>query len=104
MICLYGMGDAVGLVHCAQRPGMFLPLSDGNTAQVDCSPRTARDIDTEVKKLLDDAYMEAKKILGHRRDKLELVAQELIAKETIDGAAFRKLLDLGQPAETGLTG
>ncbi len=56
MICLYGMGEAVGLVHCAQRPSMFMPATDGSTAQIDCSPQTARDIDNEVKSLLDAAY------------------------------------------------
>ncbi|MGA2255411.1 MAG: ATP-dependent zinc metalloprotease FtsH, partial [Thermoguttaceae bacterium] len=71
MVCLYGMGEAVGLVHCAQRPSMFLPGGDG-TSQTDCSPQTAREIDTEVKKLLDTAYLDAKSILTRHRDKLEL--------------------------------
>ena len=93
MVCLYGMGEAVGLVHCAQRPSMFLPGGDG-TSQTDCSPQTARDIDNEVKKLLDAAYLEAKAILTQHRDKLELVAQELIKRETLDAASFRQLLDL----------
>jgi cell division protease FtsH len=98
MICLYGMGEAIGLVHCAQRPAMFLPASDGSAGQIDCSPQTARDIDTEVKKLLDGAYQNAKQILSQHRDKLELVAQELIMRETIDGAAFRQLLGLATAA------
>jgi cell division protease FtsH len=97
MICLYGMGESVGLVHCGQRPSMFLPGADG-ASQVDCSPQTARDIDTEVKKLLDAAYLDAKEILSQRRDKLDLVAQDLIERETLDGAAFRRLLGLAEPA------
>ena len=96
MICLYGMGESVGLVHCGQRPSMFLPGSDG-TSQIDCSPQTARDIDTEVKKLLDTAYLDAKTILTQRRDKLDLVAQELIKRETLDAAAFRQLLGIAEP-------
>ncbi len=98
MICLYGMGESVGLVHCAQRPSMFLPAADG-TSQIDCSPQTARDIDTEVKALLDAAYADAKGILAQHRDKLDLVAGELIGRESLDGAEFRKLLGLEpQPA------
>jgi cell division protease FtsH len=96
MICLYGMGESVGLVHCAQRPGIFLPGTDGSTAQIDCSPQTARDIDNEVKSLLDAAYESAKKILTQRRKALDRVAQELIAQETIDGSAFRRLLGLAE--------
>ena len=93
MVCLYGMGKSVGLVHCAQRPSMFLPAGDG-TSQIDCSPQTTREIDNEVKKLLDAAYLDAKSILTQQRDKLELVAQELIQRETLDAATFRQLLGL----------
>jgi cell division protease FtsH len=93
MICEFGMGESVGLVHCAQRSAMFMPNGDG-TAQIDCSPQTAREIDNEVKKLLDVAYQEAKSILTRRRDKLDLVAQKLIERETLDGAEFRRLLDV----------
>ena len=91
MICLWGMGKSVGLVHCAQRPSLFLPGGNG-TAQIDCSPQTARDIDTEVKAVLDAAYAEAKAILAEHRDKLDAVARELMVRETLDGAAFKELL------------
>ena len=91
MVCLYGMGDAVGLVHCAQRPSRYSPSGDG-ASQTDCSPQTAREIDNEVKKFLDAAYEDAKSILTRHRDKLELVAEELIKRETLDGTAFLELL------------
>jgi cell division protease FtsH len=97
MVCLYGMGESVGLVHCAQRPSMFLPVGDG-TSQTDCSPQTAREIDNEVKKLLDAAYLDAKAVLTQHREKLELVAQELIKRETLDGATFRQLLGISSAA------
>ena len=42
---------------------MFLPPGGDGTSQVDCSPQTAREIDNEVKKLLDAAYLAAKAIL-----------------------------------------
>ncbi len=79
---------------------MFLPGGDGNMTQIDCSPQTARDIDVEAKKLLDAAYVEAKGILGQHREKLDIVAGELIAHETIDGAAFRKLLGLDEAVKS----
>ena len=47
-----------------------------------------------MKKLLDAAYVEAKSILTQHRDKLEIVAQELIKRETLDGATFRQLLGM----------
>jgi cell division protease FtsH len=55
MVCVFGMSDKVGLANCAQRPpdllaGLEYPL------QRDCSEQTARDVDEEVKKILDQAY------------------------------------------------
>jgi cell division protease FtsH len=91
MVCLYGMSDTVGLVHCGKRPSLFLP-SAGGMSQEECSDETARQIDQEVKKFLDLAYGEAKGILTEHRSQLESVAQELIRRETLDRAEFEKLL------------
>ncbi len=95
MVCLYGMSESVGLVHCGQRPSAFLPASDGSS-QIDCSPQTARDIDTEVKKFLDAAYVEAKSILAEHHEQLDRVAGALIERESLDAAAFRQLLGIPQ--------
>lgn len=92
MVCLFGMSESVGLVRCAQRQnGAFLPGADG-TFQRDCSERTAQEIDSEVKTILDQAYAEAKEIIGKHRDQLELVTKELLAKESLDSAAFHRLI------------
>src|SRR5438309_2592107 len=92
MVCLFGMSDSVGLVRCAQRQnGIYVPGLDG-TFQRDCSERTAQDIDQEVKKILDQAYAEARNILIEHRDQLELVAKELLQKETLDAQAFNRLI------------
>lgn len=93
MVCLYGMSESVGLVHCAQRRSMFLPNNIDGASQTDCSPQTARDIDCEVKRMLDGAYRDAKSLLSQHRAALDRVAQELIRHETLDAAAFRALLD-----------
>ena len=62
MVCIFGMSDAVGLIHCGQRPDpLTLRLLDG-AARRDCSPETADQIDREVKRILDTAYEEAKAI------------------------------------------
>jgi cell division protease FtsH len=95
MICLYGMSDTIGLANCAQRPATF--LSGPETAlQRDCSEQTAREIDQEVKALLDGAYAEAQEILRQHRDQLEGVSVELLKQETLDGARFYELI--GRPA------
>ncbi len=92
MVCIFGMSETMGLARLAQRPnGMFLPGADGQF-QRDCSERTAQDIDVEVRKILDEAYEDAKRILEEHRDQLELVTAELLKRETIDSKAFQKLI------------
>jgi len=92
MVCLYGMSSVVGLTHCAQQREMMARL-DGRFER-DCSERTAEEIDAEVKKLLDEAYGQAKQMLVEHRPMLELVAQELLKRETLDSATFHDLLNL----------
>lgn len=91
MVCIFGMSDAVGLARCAQRQnGAYLPM-DG-AFQRDCSEQTAQEIDAEVKKILDEAYAAAKKILNDHRDQLELVSRKLLETESLDGNAFNRLI------------
>jgi cell division protease FtsH len=92
MVCLFGMSETVGLARCVQRQGgMFLQATDG-AFQRDCSEETARQIDSEVKSILDHAYTEAKDILQLHRDQMEQVTQHLLSVETIDAATFQKLI------------
>jgi cell division protease FtsH len=94
MVALYGMSERVGLASCAQRQAQFLAGPE-SPMQRDCSEQTAREIDEEVKKLLDRCYAEAKEILSLHRDQLETVTTELLARETLDGAEFYKLVGRG---------
>jgi cell division protease FtsH len=96
MVCVYGMSQTVGLVHCAQRTNpILLAAGDGAFAR-DCSEQTAREIDEEVKKILDAAYAGAKQTLGEHRSALDTVASELLKRETLDAETFRELIS--QPA------
>ena len=99
MVCMYGMSERVGLMHVAGRQDGFLPTVPGTLPQRDCSEETARLIDVEVKKLLDDAHQSAQRILREHRDQLDLVANELLKRETLDGAAFNALLGLPAPVD-----
>lgn len=93
MVTIYGMSEVVGLIHCARRENpMLAGRGMDGVLQRDCSEETARQIDEEVRKLLDEAYAEAKGILEQHRDELDRVAGELLAKETLDAAAFEKLI------------
>ena len=91
MVTIFGMSDRVGLVHCA-RPAGGRFLSMPGALERDCSEETAREIDEEVRDLLDRAYRRAKEILEARRSELERVAHALLERETLDRAAFELLL------------
>jgi cell division protease FtsH len=97
MVALYGMSETIGLAHCAQRQNPFGAGMPDSFMQRDCSEQTAREIDQEVKKILDQAYADAKAIVQEHRDQLESVAGELLAHETIDGKTFLRLLGIDQP-------
>ncbi|MCD6337907.1 MAG: ATP-dependent zinc metalloprotease FtsH [Verrucomicrobia bacterium] len=100
MVVLYGMSERTGLAHWAQKAPGF--AGDGEAGlQRDCSEQTAREIDEEVRKLLEDAYAEAKKLLISNRKRLERVAAELLRRETLDGDFFRKLLETEEPETPG---
>jgi cell division protease FtsH len=96
MVALYGMSERVGLANCAQRQAQFLAGPEFQM-QRDCSEQTAREIDEEVKKLLDRCYAEAKEILTQHRDQLEKATAELLARETLEGAEFYKLVGKEMP-------
>jgi cell division protease FtsH len=92
MVCMYGMSDRVGLVHVSNRQDGYLPAVPGAPTQRDCSEETIREIDMEVKKILDDAHEDARSILMEHRDQLDLVAEELLKRETLDATAFNELI------------
>ncbi len=58
------------------------------------SDDTARKIDSEVMKILDEAMVETRKILSENREQLDMLAEALVEKETLDDADIRELLGL----------
>jgi cell division protease FtsH len=96
MVAVYGMSERVGLANCAQRQPAFLD-GQGIQMQRDCSEETARAIDEEVKKLLSLAYDRAKETLSSHRDQLQLVTQELLKAESLDGPTFYRLIGKETP-------
>ena len=92
MVAMFGMGQSVGLMHCGQRSSPFGPLAPDEVMQRDCSDQTAREIEQEVRQILDKAYAEAKSILEEHRSHLEHVTAILIEKETLDAKSLRELI------------
>ncbi|MBL8992640.1 MAG: cell division protein FtsH, partial [Spirochaetia bacterium] len=67
------------------------------TRQDDFSDQTAMIIDTEVKRILDEAYKETLRLLKTNLGKLKLLAEELLHKETMDSDEIYSLLKMKKP-------
>ena len=66
--------------------------------QIQVSPEMASKIDTQVKKITDDAYKSASDILKKLKDKLDVLAEELLKRETIESEDFAKIMGPKKPA------
>jgi cell division protease FtsH len=91
IICQFGMGESVGLMHVVQDGGLAGDPAAG-WLQRDCSEDMARAIDEEVKQILEQAHADACDILADHRDQLYRVAERLLERESIEEAEFRALL------------
>ena len=87
MVTQYGMSEKFGLMGLATQENQYLT---GRTV-LNCGDATAAEIDTEVMKMLKEAYAEAKRLLSENRDAMDQIAAFLIEKETITGKEFMKI-------------
>ena len=92
MVCQYGMSERFGPLSLGRaEPGS--QIGRGGFEQKPLSDDMAREIDQEIRLLIDGARARAREVLSRRRDKLEQISQLLLEKETLGGDEFRELLD-----------
>ena len=90
MVTEYGMSAKLGAVRYGTEHGdPFLGRTMGT--QADYSHEVARDIDDEVRKLIEAAHTEAWEILSEYRDVLDTLAGELLEKETLHRPELEKV-------------
>ena len=89
MVMQYSMSDRIGLMALTTKGNEYL---DGQS-YTDCAQTTAAAADEEVRKLLNDSYDQAKKILTENRGLLDEVALYLLQKETITGDELMQYVD-----------
>lgn len=87
MIAQYGMSEKFGLMSLEKIEDPYL----GRHSSLNCSDKTATEIEEEVKKLLMERYEDAKKLLEDNRKKLDSIAEFLYKKETITGKEFMEI-------------
>ncbi len=90
MVMDYGMSEKLGPQTFRRRESLFLEPTWRH--REDISEETARVIDAEVAKIINESYERAKKVLSERRERLELLARTLLEKETLEGEELQKLL------------
>ena len=81
MVTLYGMSEELGLMAPASVRSQYLE----GEAYLDCSQETSAVVDQAVKKLLAEAFADAKNLLLNNRGLLDEIAEYLLVKETITG-------------------
>ena len=87
MVTKYGMSERIGTITLgSDQDEVFIGRDWGQEKSY--SEETAGIIDEEIKKIIDEAYKEAKAILSEHRDKLDRVAEILVEKEKITGEEF----------------
>jgi cell division protease FtsH len=98
MVTEFGMSDRLGPLSFGKRDELvFLGREIGE--QRNYSDEIAKQIDEEVRAIIDRAYERAGQVLETHRDRLEALAQKLIAEETVDSTAFESLFSDLPPKE-----
>ena len=83
MVTQYGMSDTIGPIAVGDREAEIF-LGREVVQRREISERTAELVDTEVKRILGDAYERAKTVLVDHRDALDRLAAALLERETLD--------------------
>ncbi len=89
------MSDLIGPMQLQQadsNPFMGMDFGEQRTY----SEEVARQIDQEVRRIVEQAYEQARQLLVEHKDKLILLAETLLEKEALDRSEFLKLI--GEPA------
>lgn len=91
MIMKYGFSNKIGpVVYGSDSDEVFLGRDYGHTQTL--SDKVASEIDDEVKRIIEEAHEQCRKLLEEHRDKLDLIAKYLIHFEKVDSETFEKLM------------
>jgi cell division protease FtsH len=94
MVCEWGMSGLGPLTFGKKEEQIFLGRELAQHR--DFSEETARQIDAEVRRFVNDGYDSAKKLIEENRDKLARIAEALLEREVLDAAELKLILE-GKP-------
>ena len=93
MVMEFGMSRMGKVNYRESNRSPFLAAASGESYGREHSEQTAREIDQEVKRLIDEAIQRTRTILGERRGALEALAQRLIEVEVVDSDDLKSIMD-----------
>jgi len=91
MICDYGMSERLGHYTLGKSHGPIF-LGRDIVKEKDYSEETAKIVDEEVKRIIDECYAKAKKLIEGNKDKLKILAETLLEKEVLDVEEVKRLI------------
>ncbi len=97
MVTEWGMSERLGFIYCGDELSTRrLPWDLGSAR--DISEKTSQIIDEEVKRIIDTAFADTRRLIEEHREQLEAVAQALLKHETLSGEEVRRIM-AGQPLD-----
>ena len=98
MVMEFGM-STLGRVNYRESPGqMFLGQGGDFPRQRHHSEETAREIDQEIRRIIDEGMEKARHVLDTRREALVALSERLIEKEVIDNDELKEVIEAASPA------
>ncbi len=95
MVMQYGMSEKLGpIVYGSSHQEIFLGRDFGTTPNY--SDQVAAEIDSEVMRIVNEAFRKAEEILGAHMDKLKFVAEFLMKNEVMDDQQFERAMEEGE--------
>ncbi|HEY8076101.1 MAG TPA: ATP-dependent zinc metalloprotease FtsH [Labilithrix sp.] len=92
MVCEYGM-SALGPLSFGSEEGSIFLGKDYTQRSQDYSEQTAREIDSEVRRLVNEQYAKVKTLLTEKKERVETIAKALLDRETLDAEELKALFE-----------
>jgi cell division protease FtsH len=92
MVCEWGMSEKLGPLTYGKREEHIF-LGKEIARHKDFSEKTAEEIDNEIRRIVTEAYEDAKKLLKENFDILDNLAKRLLEKETLDATEIDRIIE-----------
>ncbi len=98
MVTRYGMSDILGPMVYAENEGEVF-LGRSIATQKNVSEATMQKVDLEIRRIIDEQYALARKLIEENRDKVEMMAKTLLEWETLDSEQVEDIMQGRPPRE-----